>query len=160
VWVVDFRRGGGEGDLWGCRCRLADIENTPPFCEGGSGSPPRPTQVRMPQVVASRRWSVIEPWRDPRTSRYLQSHSSSLCQRPRRKTVLKFLLPVQIAPGPLSASALPRCMGSPPTSSIIWTSRALSSKLCCRGGEGEREYPEVSPPLTPGALPSEGCGGL
>jgi len=37
VWVVDLRRGGGEGDLWG-RCRLADIENTSPFCEGGSGS--------------------------------------------------------------------------------------------------------------------------
>ena len=47
---------------------------------------------------------------------------------------------------------------SPTSSSIIWTSSALSSIFC--SGEGEREYPEVSPPLAPGALPSEGCGGL
>lgn len=40
IWVrmVDFRRGGGDVDLCGFRCRLVEIENTSLFCEGGSGS--------------------------------------------------------------------------------------------------------------------------
>ena len=68
---------------------------------------PRLTQVQMPQVVTSKRWSVTEPWRAFRTWRCLESRLLSLCQRPRRKMVPRSPLARTVL-DLLSASAPPR----------------------------------------------------
>lgn len=66
---------------------------------------PHLTRVRMPQVAASKRWSVIEPRKGLRALRHSRSRLSSSSQRPRRRMGLKFL--------PLSVWALPQLCDPP-----------------------------------------------
>lgn len=118
--VIDFRRGGGEGGLWGCRCRPADIENTSPSCEGCSGSASSSDSGanapggNLEEVVCDLTMEgpsdlevFVKPFVElvPKTEKENGAEVSSDV----------------VCVGSSSAAR------SSPSSSIIWTSRALSS---------------------------------